>query len=180
MISKPEQGDPRFLTSVSLLCVHDDSGSLAFILNHPLPFFIQVEDFSVTDTPTEGTFPLFRGGPVGTEQCFFLMKSNRTPEGSQWVKDDIYLGANPETLKDFLKDEADPGTHNLRFFLGYAGWSFFQLDCELSNNWWFTLPEKHYLAFDAPHDNFWLGTLEALGPEFLKAGHDFLKSDSGP
>lgn len=158
--------------------MHDEEGSLAFILNHPLPFFIDVEDFSVSDEQGEGRFPLYRGGPVGTEQCFFLMKSDHPPKDSTPVVEDIHLGSTPGALKDFSSNrELHDGV--IRFFLGYAGWSFFQLDCELSNNWWFTLGNRAQTAFAPKTDGLWLSMLNELGPHFHEQGKSFIESDLG-
>jgi putative transcriptional regulator len=177
LISKPEAGDPRFLNSVSLLCLHDEQGSLALILNHPLPLFIDSHDLSVSDQKeNENSYPLFRGGPVGDEQCFFLMISETQPEGSEKINENLYLGAQKETLSDFsYKVGLKRG--NIRFFIGYAGWSYFQLDCEASNGWWFTLPKTDPSIFQKPVESLWLSSLEKLGPDFEKKGREFLDSD---
>ena len=177
LISKPEAGDPRFLNSVSLLCLHDDQGSLALILNHPLPFFIDSQNLVVSDQQESRDFyPLFRGGPVGNDQCFFLMISDTQPDGSEKVGENIFMGAHQETLSDF-DDKVGLKEDNIRFFIGYAGWSYFQLDCEASNGWWFTLPKTDASILHQPVESLWLSTLEKLGPEFAEKGKEFLDSD---
>jgi len=177
LISKPEPGDPRFLNSVSLLCLHDDQGSLGLILNHPLPLFIDSETFVVSDrAKAASSHPLFRGGPVGSEQCFFLMASDLEPYGAEKITDGLYLGAHQEPLRDFA-DQVGLQQDNIRFFLGYAGWSYFQLDCEASNGWWFSLPGATPSILRDPIDSLWIDSLSKLGPEFEKEGKDFLNSD---
>ena len=177
LVSKPEPGDPRFLNSVSLLCLHDDQGSLGLILNHPVPLFIDSQELAVSDQrESEHSFPLYRGGPVGNDQCFFLMKADLEPEGSEKVCDGLYLGANPKTLKEFEQKEG-LREDNIRFFIGYSGWTYFQLDCETSNGWWFSLPSKGPCILDEPIESLWISCLKTLGPEFEKKGQDFLNSD---
>ena len=179
LVSKPEPGDPRFLMSVSLLCLHDDNGSLALILNHPLPLFINISDFSLSETrDSELYFPLLRGGPVGQQQCVFLFRSEESLalEGASLVLPGLYLGTQMETLNE-LRDLNLLNSQNIRFFLGYAGWSYYQLDCETSNGWWFTLPGDRDLPFSPLEQNLWLETLEKMGPEFYRKGLDFIEAD---
>lgn len=177
LISKPEPGDPRFLNSVSLLCLHDEEGSLGLILNHPLPLFIDSKELSVSDKKeSENSFPLFRGGPVGSEQCFFIMNTKEDIDGAELVTDDLKMGAHPETLRSF-EQKVGLREDNIRFFVGYSGWSFFQLDCETSNGWWFSLPDCEPSILEKPVERLWLSCLEELGPEFAEKGRLFLDSD---
>lgn len=177
LISKPEPGDPRFLNSVSLLCLHDEEGSLGLIINHPLPLFIDSKELSVSDKKeSKNSFPLFRGGPVGSEQCFFIMNTKEDIVGAELVTDDLKMGAHPETLRNF-EQKVGLREDNIRFFVGYSGWSFFQLDCETSNGWWFSLPDCEPSILEKPVETLWLSSLEELGPEFAEKGRLFLDSD---
>jgi putative transcriptional regulator len=177
LISKADLGDPRFLTSVSMLCLHDDDGSFALILNHPLPLFINTEDFSISEEPgDEKSFPLYRGGPVGPEQCTFLFHSDQ-PQNKDTiqVKPGLYLGTDIGTLRELEKTQSLQKSA-IKFFLGYAGWSYFQLDCETSNGWWYTHPGTNELPF-LNHHNLWINTLKSMGQDFYDKGVEFLDSD---
>lgn len=173
-MSKAELGDPRFLNSVSLLCLHDEEGSLALVLNHPLPLYINPNDFTIQEEHAPGHFPLYRGGPVGPEQCMFLFKGKATKH-SIAINPNLHLGTNTETL-DELKSRGALEPDHMKFFLGYAGWSFYQLDCENSNGSWYTHPSNNETPFSS-EKNLWLETLKKLGPEFYAKGKKFLDSD---
>ena len=180
LVSKPEQGDARFLMSVSLLCLHDENGSLGLILNHPLPLFINISDFSLSEScDSELYFPLMRGGPVAQAQCVFVFRSDdeKPIEGATLILPGLYLGTHNETLIE-LRQRQQLHDGNIRFFLGYAGWSFYQLDCETSNGWWFTLPGNRDLPFSPLEQNLWLESLAKMGPEFYEKGLEFIESDA--
>jgi putative transcriptional regulator len=179
LVSKPELGDPRFLMSVSLLCMHDENGSLALILNHPLPLYINIDDFSLSENKeSELYFPMLRGGPVGQQQCVFLFTSEHSfsLEEAIPVMPGVYLGTQMETLTS-LRQRQPIHNDNIRFYLGYAGWSFFQLDCEMSNGWWFTQPSEPHIPFSPLGNNLWLETLAKIGPEFYEQGLEFIRAD---
>lgn len=182
LVSKPEAGDPHFYTSVSLLCHHDETGSFALTLNHPTDLYIDIEDFSVGPEPTnDSSFPLSSGGPVGLQQCTFLIKSPKPlSDRLTLVLPEVYLGTDTEALEE-CKKQIQLTPNNTRFFLGYAGWSYFQLDCEVSNGWWLSHPGDSEVIFPAPQENLWLKILADMGQDFLTAGIHFIdnhKDDS--
>ena len=182
LLSKPELGDPRFLNSVTLLCAHDQEGSWGLILNHPLPLFINANDFSIHEQPdgNKNSFPLFRGGPVGLEQCIALNKhpdSSKAP-GAEEISPGLFVGKSTDTINHWHKSELlDPRV--CKFFIGHAGWSFFQLDCETSNDYWFTCPGSTDTPFENPKEGLWLNCLKRLGEDFYQAGVAFLNSNQG-
>lgn len=180
LISKPELGDPRFLNSVTLLCSHNQEGSWGLILNHPLPAFINARDFSICEQPDNNTdnFPLFRGGPVGLEHCIALNKHPQSGDapGAEELTPGIFVGKSIETINHW--HHSDLLTPDVcKFFIGHAGWSFYQLDCETSNDYWFTCPGAIDTPFSAPEEGLWLNCLKKLGEDFYRAGIAFLNSD---
>ncbi len=71
---------------------------------------------------------------------------------------------------------ANRGPTRLVACLGFAGWEQGQLNDEIQNNSWLTIPFNDALMFDIEADRMWevaLGTL-GISPEFLsmEAGHD--------
>ena len=158
LISKPEPGDPRFESSVSLVCDHDDQGSFALILNKPTEIYLDIRDFSVSEQQTHiDQFPLWYGGPVQVEQCFYLFQHIEKIEGSENVLDDLYLASSKDVLSKLLKSTQRENL-NIKFFLGYAGWSFFQLDCEISYGWWLTGQGDHDCPFNTSPKKLGLST----------------------
>lgn len=176
LISKPEPGDPRFALSVSLICEHDEQGSLGLILNRPTSLFLNPLTFQVGKESEESLhFPVFVGGPVQPEALFFLFEHDEAMPNTKEVLQGLYFGSSPETLRQ-LESKAPLSSYKIKFFLGYAGWSYFQLDCEFSNGSWFSHPGNSSHVFYDINQNLWLNLLKDMGPDFLKAGENFLKS----
>ena len=59
--------------------------------------------------------------------------------------------------------------------LGYSGWGAGQLEHEIADNAWLTVPADAGIIFDQPHENRLPAALERLGVDFArlaeKAGH---------
>jgi len=137
LISNPMMGDPNFERSIIYLCEHSEQGSLGFVLNKPAKVTLSevVEGFG-----SEGV-PLYVGGPVEQNTLHFLYRVNeglriQEPlEGGKLIKDDVYMGGDFERLRDIY--EINPVTEdNIKFFIGYSGWSADQLDKEIEENSW--------------------------------------------
>ena len=167
--------DPRFIMSVTLLCLHDDDGSFGLILNRPAPVFIDPVTFTLHQEHRLEYFPVYLGGPVEPENLFFIFRSDHHIENTTEILPGVYLSSSPKALSKHQElNSLDNST--IRFFLGYAGWSFFQLDCEISNGSWFTHPASLDLTLFTSPEDLWLESLKSIGPDFYNHGFHFLDS----
>lgn len=176
LVAKPDLLDPNFFLTVTLLCSHDEEGSMGLVLNRPTNFFIDIENFELVDEAhSEHCYPVCVGGPVQPEALFYLFryKGARAIEGVQLITENIYLASHPEPLKE-LKNRGLLNPKDVRFFIGYAGWSFYQLDCESSLGAWHAHPCNERYIFDTEHENLWTQIMSDLGPTFKKQADDFL------
>jgi putative transcriptional regulator len=154
LISEPFLSDNYFRRSVVYLTEHTEEGSLGFVLNKPLD--LHVTDV-IRDFP-EGDFNVSIGGPVSTNTVHYLHTlGDQIPE-SVPVKDGIYWGGDFNVLKDMLIRHTIQ-KNQLRFFLGYAGWSANQLEDELRENAWLVgeIPARHIM--EGAGQEFWGNTL---------------------
>jgi putative transcriptional regulator len=160
LISEPMLPDPNFFRSVILLTRHDEEGTVGFVLNRMSIVDLDnvLPDFSVKN------IPIFIGGPVGTDQLFFIHTIGEELQGSQKVLDGLYFGGDLEQLEFLLKNElASPS--QVRFFVGYSGWDANQLAREISESSWIvatTSPEQ--VMSDS--DEYWKDVMIGLGKEF--------------
>ena len=57
---------------------------------------------------------------------------------------------------------------NIRFFLGYTGWEYLQLETEMEQNAWLCLPNElgsNLIAKSSQH--FWKNKMQELGGDYL-------------
>lgn len=133
LLAQPFMVDSHFKRSVILMCEHTDMGSVGFILNKTLK--VKVSDL-IADFP-DFEANAWYGGPVQNDTIHYLHNLGDLLEDSQEVAKGIYWGGDFEKLK-FLINSKLVTPANIRFFVGYSGWSAGQLVEELDYGSWLT------------------------------------------
>ncbi len=162
LIAMPSLNDSIFSHTITYVCEHDESGAMGLVINQPLgvemdEIYRQLEcsDEQRADTP------VLCGGPVQPERGFILHPaSNHDWESSLQVSGDVSLTASRDII-----DAIANGTGPQQFLiaLGYAGWAPGQLEDEIANNAWLTLPADSALMFDTPIEQRWSAISRQLG-----------------
>jgi len=162
LVSEPFMLDPNFIRSVVILCEHDENGTVGLVLNQPSN--LQVKD--VVENMPDVDFPLYIGGPVGIESIQFIHKCGDRLSGGVALGDGISWGGNFEALilllenKEIDKDE-------IKFFMGYSGWTEGQLESELKDNTWMVSNDFNPdIVFVHDEENLWKEAVVNLGPKY--------------
>ena len=175
LIAMPNMLDPSFAGSVVYLCEHSDKGAMGLVINRPtdldIESLLEKIDVAVPDSlPTH--FPVMMGGPVAAERGFVLHTEPLHWNSSLKVNDEISLTTSRDILEAVGRGEA-PGKWLIT--LGYAGWGEGQLEQELAQNAWLTVPANHTILFDTPLEERFAGAYAMLGidPALMSgaAGH---------
>lgn len=150
LLAEPFMEDPNFKRAAVLLCDHDDEGSLGFVMNKPLGASLEelIEDFPEFDSE------VYLGGPVQTDTIHFVHNVGDLLEGSVRVADGVYWGGDFDKLK-FLIQQQLILPHNIRFFVGYSGWSEGQLADEMLYGSWVVADMDANYLFKIAADNLW-------------------------
>ncbi len=163
LIAEPSlTGDVSFNRSVVLLAEHGDEGSVGFILNKPL-------DYHINDLVTEIEIPfqVYNGGPVEQDNLYFIHKVPHLITNSIEISDGIYWGGDFEKLIDLI-NKGIISEGDIRFFLGYSGWSSLQLDQELSSKSWVVVKNDYESGIiHKSSDAFWKEKMMELGGNYL-------------
>ncbi len=161
LLSEPLMGDFYFGRSVVLLAEHNDEGSFGIVMNKPVEqkFNDVVKDFPSFDGR------LYIGGPVETNSLFFIHTMGDIIEGAMEIGSGIYWGGDIEIVKEMiLLNSITPD--QIRFFVGYSGWSPEQLKGELKKNSWLVSKDLDKDIFKINTKNMWEILLEPLGKEY--------------
>jgi putative transcriptional regulator len=175
LIAMPAMADPRFAQSVIYVCAHTPEGAMGLVLNRPLQrprFDDLLRQLEVAPLPPARRIRLCAGGPVDNARGFVLHTADWTGEGSLRVDDGLALTASLDVLKAIAEGG---GPREGLLALGYAGWGPGQLDAEIQQNAWLSVPADETIVFDGDHDTKWrraLGKLH-IDPLLLSgdAGH---------
>jgi putative transcriptional regulator len=174
LIAMPAMDDPNFSQSVTLVCEHNDQGALGIVINKALPMNL-AEVFDQLGLDSEQSRvarqPVLRGGPVQTDRGFVLHTPQGRWESSLPFSERVHLTTSRDIL-DALARGAGP--ENAVIALGYAGWGAGQLEGEMAQNAWLTVPADERLLFDTPLDERWQAACRLLGIDLLH-----LSSDAG-
>jgi putative transcriptional regulator len=152
--------DRSFNRSVVLLTSHDIDGSVGFIFNKPL-------DLCISDLIPEidSDIPVYNGGPVAKDNLYFVHNVPDLIPDSQKISEDLYWGGNFNILKQLLIDNKLKNK-DIRFFLGYSGWSSNQLKEELEIDSWIVTNNNYKNIFAIKHHSLWKDELMRFGGEY--------------
>jgi len=172
LIAMPTLADPNFSHSVTLICEHSDRGALGIVINRPLEMKMSdvLEQLSLpTGDPRLRDMPVLRGGPVQPERGFVLHR----PSPREWDSTLPISGAlHVTTSRDVLAAMAQgEGPAQAVVALGYAGWDAGQLEEELLQNAWLTVPCDESLIFDLPFEQRWHAAARLLGVDLSRISH---------
>lgn len=171
LIATPGMQDERFVESVVYLVGHGDDGAMGLVINQSLPdmrFTDILEEMELGEPEELIKLPstvrdraVLQGGPVERERGFVLHSADYFRQGNSFaITDEICLTATTDALKAI---SFGPGPQNALFALGYCGWAAGQLEEELKQNGWLTLPQSRELLFDVPLEMRYDQALTELG-----------------
>jgi putative transcriptional regulator len=159
LLSEPFMFDENFKRTVVLVCEHnEENGTVGLILNKPIELRLNdiVEDFPVFDSK------VFLGGPVGTDTLQFIHGLGDKIEDSLQLTEGIYWGGNFEQMKIMISS-GEIESDEIRFFLGYSGWSAGQLMQEMKVNSWIISPAKKEHIFKTDYNQLWKEVMQGMG-----------------
>lgn len=155
-------GDQNFHRSIIMVVDHKKTGSFGFIINRPL-------NYSITDVTDKikYDFPLYCGGPVEQDNLFFVHRAGHLIPNSVSIEKDLYWGGNFEKIISLI-NERKLTTKEIRFFLGYSGWSSKQLCDEIKSKSWILIENPYSSKIISKTSNsLWKEQMMALGGDYL-------------
>ncbi len=161
LLSEPYLADPNFERTTILLTEHNNEGSVGFILNKPSDSRVS----EVLNDLKEFDARIFIGGPVQQDTLHFI---HRVPalDDSIEIVTGLFWGGNFDQLISLIETKQIGGT-DIKFFLGYSGWSAGQLDEELKIDSWIVSDKvSEELVFETEPDNMWKKAMRGLGGRF--------------
>ncbi len=166
LVTEPFLDDDYFGRSVILLCEHNEEGSFGFVLNN----YIDISINDLIEFPEFDT-RISKGGPVGQNHIYYIHTLGDVIENSIHVVGNIYTGGEFEDIKK----QAELGLiqpNQIRFFLGYSGWTTNQLEGELKHNSWLVselINEEDIM--DTFNDNLWQTYMNKQGGKYKAFSH---------
>jgi putative transcriptional regulator len=161
LISEPFLMDNYFKRSILLLTEHNAEGSVGFVLNKPVDVHIS----EVIDNFPEIDADITLGGPVSTNTLHYLHTLGDIIPNSLPVLGNISWGGDFEVVERLISS-GNLGRGQIRFFLGYSGWSPNQLNEELAENAWVVSEISPDEVMTPMNKHFWKKTLCRMGTKY--------------
>lgn len=163
LIAVPAMDDPNFARGVTLLCEHNEHGAMGLLVNRPSDYrlgeVLEQMDLA-TELPAIADDQVMVGGPMLPDRGFVLHDGGDDWPSTMRVAPGIAVTTSREILVAMARG-AGPRRHLVT--LGYASWGAGQLEQELTENTWLTVPAEQSIVFDLPVEQRWRAAARRLG-----------------
>ena len=148
LVAMPGLNDEHFSGSVVYICEHNAEGAMGLIINQQLdiPAKAVFDRLELEQKNNQGDELIFDGGPIQQDRGFILHSTS----DQKW-ESTIHIGGGVSlsTSKDILGDIAlGGGPKDSLITLGYSSWEAGQLEREIKENTWLTIPADSSIIFD--------------------------------
>ena len=155
--------DPNFRQTVTCICEHTSTGAMGVVINRLIPDLVAgniYKELEIKSTPQADTVAIYTGGPVHLNQIFILHGPPFGWEGTFMVTPSLALSNTIDLLTAIAKGQ---GPADYLIALGSAGWGPGQLEMEMRENAWLSMPIASDIIFKAPLEERWNATLRGMG-----------------
>jgi len=154
LLAMPGMQDPRFRQTISFMVEHTDEGAMGIVINTPskVTWKEVFEQLSLQDASLRGGETVLLGGPMSPEQGFVLHGAGVRFDSTLEINGEISLTASRDIIESLATGR---GPDDVLLALGYAGWGPGQLEQELVENAWLTLPAEPEILFATPWQKRW-------------------------
>jgi putative transcriptional regulator len=157
LISEPFLPDTFFNRSIVYLTDHTPQGSVGFILNKKLDLNLGAA-VSGFENWNEN---INMGGPVAPDTLHYLHSLGDLIPNSVLVEDNIYWGGDIDAIRELIA-KGKINQSQIRFFLGYSGWSAGQLERELKEDSWIIARVKSEIIMNNRGNDTWKRVLRSF------------------
>jgi putative transcriptional regulator len=176
LVATPNIVGSHFQHSVILMCAHSAEGAMGIIINHTLDNIFYSDLFEQLGLPTTALTvnpTVHYGGPVEVNRGFVIYEHDeRYLKEAMLVVGNVAISGSLGVLKAISEDS---GPKRCLLALGYAGWGPKQLEAEIEENSWISVPLNSDLIFDQSQEEKWERAAQLQGIDLRKfstmAGH---------
>lgn len=166
LISDPFLHEKHFRRSVILMIEYEKIGGMGLILNKEssLTLNMVIENLNAKEE-----IPIFCGGPVSNDRLFYIHKLGNIIPGSIRIGENLYIDGDFETLLSYIRS-GNKTEGIIKFFVGYAGWDYQQLNKEIEDKSWVVSKNTSKLdLLDADKSKYlWKQSLLSLNNSYHK------------
>jgi putative transcriptional regulator len=159
LLAEPFMPDEPFVRSVVYICQHDEIGTVGFVLNKKNDWKLDhlLDDFPLSETA------VYEGGPVCPEQLYYLHTKGDQFSACEMLEEGLFMGGSYQELLQSIESSLI-SMQDIRFFVGYSGWSVGQLEEEIEDKAWLVIEKKDIQeVMNCRDENDWKRLMERQG-----------------
>lgn len=175
LVATPVIDSGPFQRSVVYIFAHNAEGAMGVIVNQPLElvhFSSLVDGLKLPEGAENRDIPVYYGGPVEKSRGFVLHTNDYVKDFTLATHREVSVTASSSILNDILEGR---GPKKSSLVVGYAGWTPGQLEQEIDQNSWITVPASAKLIFETEDELKWATASKSLGVDMAffstVAGH---------
>ena len=156
LIATPNITGSSFKKSVLLVCAHSHEGAMGIIVNHVLDSISDQDLFdqlNIEPGEAQQSQQIYYGGPVEVNRGFVIYEHNgEFIDDAMLTIGNIAISGSVGILQAIAEGK---GPKKYIIALGYAGWAPGQLEDEVEENSWISVPISSDLIFDSKNGEKW-------------------------
>lgn len=163
LVATPLIASSSFHKASIYLFAHNPEGAMGVIVNQPMEtvdYRTLLEDNELPESIAQDDVSVYYGGPVDRHRGFVLHSNDYSTEGTIFRSEVASVTASTKILRDMM---GGCGPRKALLAVGCAGWGPGQLEQELEENSWITVPATPELIFDIDNDMKWGMASQSLG-----------------
>ncbi|MFZ4541610.1 MAG: YqgE/AlgH family protein [Rickettsiales bacterium] len=163
LVATPVIDTGCFQKAVIYIFNHSAEGAMGLIVNQPIEivnYSALLEGMNLPKDSGAKEIPVFFGGPVERSRGFVIHSTDYFREFSFTRSAELAVTSSSAILGDILEGK---GPKNAALIVGYSGWSAGQLEAEIEQNSWISVPATADLMFNTENDLKWATASKSLG-----------------
>lgn len=172
LIAMPTMENSFFSKTVTYICEHNEQGALGLVINRPMNLSInglfKQLGIKTKDLLSNDLAVLF-GGPVQIDCGFVLHQPVGHWQSTLTINQNLGLTTSLDILKAIANAE---GPKHTLIALGYAGWSPGQIEHEMAQNAWLSVPASLDVIFDLPAEERLAAAMDLVGVDYTRLSND--------
>ena len=163
LVATPMIDSGCFQKSVIYVFAHSAEGAMGVVINQPmemLNYAALVDGLAMSAEAKSKQIPVYFGGPVEHARGFVLHTNDYMKDTALFRSGDLAITASNTILQDLV---AGCGPRHAALVVGYAGWTAGQLEAEIEQNSWITVPATADLVFNTENELKWASASRSLG-----------------
>lgn len=163
LVATPVIESGCFHKSVIVIFAHSRDGAMGLIVNQPMELINYASLIQGVKLPSEvggKHMPVYFGGPLERGRGFVIHTTDYVRDTAMFRSSELAVTASSTILNDLVEGR---GPKQAALVVGYAGWGAGQLEAEIEQNGWITVPASANLVFNTENELKWATASKSLG-----------------